>query len=322
MTQPLKKAVFLDSATLKADASLLEPLKNLFDEWYNYPQTEPEQVINRLQDAQVAICNKVKITKEVIDACPNLQLILICATGTNNIDLIAAKERHITVCNCQAYGTSSVSQHTFTLILALATRLLDYTSAVNKGEWQRATSFCLMDYPVMEIAGKTLGIIGYGELGKTVAKLAQAFGMKVLIGQLPSRPHKEGALPLSTLLPQVDILTLHCPLTEETKNLITLTEMQTMKKQALLINTARGGIVNEEDLAKALKEGILAGAATDVLSTEPPTEGNPLLDPSIPNLIITPHSAWASKEAQNNILKQVTENIEAFIKGNPIRVII
>lgn len=322
MNKQLNKAVFLDSATLKANKSLFEPLKALFDEWHDYSETEPEQIINRLQNAQVAICNKAKITREIIEASPNLKLIALCATGSNNIDLQAAKEHHITVCNCQAYGTASVSQHTFALILALATRLLDYTKAVNNGDWQRANNFCLMDYPVMEVSGKTLGIIGYGELGKAVAKLAEAFGMNVLIGQLPNRPHRDGALSLSSLLPQVDILTFHCPLTPETKNLLTLKEMQIMKKQALLINTARGGIVNEADLAYALKEGILAGAATDVLSVEPPKEGNPLLDQTIPNLIITPHSAWASQEAQDNILKQVTENIRAFINKKPTRVII
>lgn len=321
MNTSINKAVFLDSSSLNANASLLAPLKNLFNEWNHYPKTEPEQVIERLQNAQVVICNKVKITKAIMDACPSLKLILLCATGSNNVDLQAARERHITVCNCQAYGTASVSQHTFTLILALATHLIDYTRAVDNGEWQKANNFCLMDYPVMEIAGKTLGIIGYGELGKAVAKIAKAFNMNVLIGQLPNRPLKENALPLSALLPQVDILTLHCPLTPETTNLIALKEMRMMKKEALLINTARGGIVNEQDLAKALKEGILSGAATDVLSVEPPKDGNPLLDSSIPNLIITPHSAWASQEAQDNMLKQVTENALAFINGKPIRVI-
>ena len=322
MNQLISKGVFLDSSTLKANKSLFEPLKALLNDWHDYPKTESEQVISRLQGAHVVICNKVTITRDIMDACPSLKLILLCATGTNNVDLQATKDHNITVCNCQAYGTASVSQHTFTLILALATRLIDYTKAVDNGEWQRAKNFCLMDYPVMEVAGKTLGIIGYGELGKAVAKLAKAFGMNVLIGQLPNRPHKEGAVPLPTLLTQVDVLTFHCPLTQETQNLITLKEMQMMKKQALLINTARGGIVNEQDLAIALKEGILAGAATDVLSIEPPKEGNPLLDPSIPNLIVTPHTAWASQEAQDNILKQVIENLQAFLKDSPIRVII
>lgn len=319
MTRPSIKAVYLDGASLQVDEQILAPLKHLFSDWQCYPQTKPAEIIERLQGAQVVICNKSVISKQVIEACPELKLILVTATGTNNIDLVAAKERGITVCNCQGYGTASVSQHAIMLMLALATHLIDYHHAVHKGEWQRATNFCLMDYPILELTGKTLGIIGYGELGQAVAKLAEAFGMKILIGQIPNRPKRANALPLTELLPQVDILSLHCPLTEDTKNLIAQPQLRAMKKHALLINTARGGIVNEADLVRVLKSGHLGGAAMDVLTVEPPTEGNPLLAADIPNLIVTPHIAWASNEAQQQIVKQVIENAEAYLKGKPIR---
>lgn len=315
------KAVYLDRTSLKVSDQMITKLAELFDEWQCYHSTKSDDVIKRVKDAQIIICNKSPITKEVIANCSKLKLILVTATGTNNIDLIAAKAKGITVCNCQGYGTEAVSQHTLMLMLALAGRIMDYNQAVKEGEWQRAKSFCLMHLPIIELAGKTLGIIGYGKLGQAVAKLAKAFGLKILIGQIPNRPVSQHAISMSELLPQVDVLSLHCPLTSDTKNLITKSELYLMKKEALLINTARGGIVNEQDLADVLKNGHLGGAATDVLSTEPPTEGNPLLAPDIPRLIITPHCAWATKEAQHKIIEQIIENTKAFIKGSPIHVV-
>lgn len=321
MPSTIMKAVYLDGASLQLDKQIFIPLINLFSEWQCYPQTKPSEIIGRLQGAQVVICNKSPISRETIEANPELRLILVTATGTNNVDLAAAKEHNITVCNCRGYGTEAVSQHTLMLMLALATRLIDYNKAVAAGEWQQSSNFCLMNYPIMELAGKTLGIIGYGELGQAVAKLAEAFGMKVLIGQIPNRPLRDNTISLSELLPQVDVLTLHCPLTEDTKNLLAEKELSSMKKDALLVNAARGGIINEQDLANVLKSGHLGGAATDVLTVEPPKEGNPLLDPSIPRLIVTPHCAWATKEAQQRIVEQVTENAKAFLAGNPIRTV-
>lgn len=315
------KAVYLDGASLQLDKQIFTPLINLFSEWQCYPQTKPSEIIERLQGAQVVICNKSPISREAIEANPELKLILVTATGTNNVDLVAAKEHNITVCNCRGYGTEAVSQHTLMLMLALATRVIDYNKAVAAGEWQQSSNFCLMNYPIMELAGKTLGIIGYGELGQAVAKLAEAFGMKVLIGQIPNRPIRDNTIPLSELLPQVDVLTLHCPLTEDTKNLLAEKELRSMKKDALLINAARGGIINEQDLANVLKSGHLGGAATDTLTVEPPKDGNPLLEPNIPRLIVTPHCAWATKEAQQRIVEQVTENAKAFLAGNPIRTV-
>jgi len=223
------------------------------------------------------------------------------------------------VCNCQGYGTSAVAQHTLTLMLALATSVLKYDQAVKQGQWNKSPIFCLLDFPIVELSGKTLGIIGYGELGQAVAKLAEAFGMKVLVGALPHRPQSEGRIPFDELLPHVDFLSLHCPLTDETRDLIDAQAFDAMKKSAFLINCARGGIVNEQALADALKQGKIAGAATDVLSVEPPKEGNVLLSEDIPNLIITPHSAWGSVDARQRIVDQTVENLEAFKQGKVLR---
>ncbi len=259
------------------------------------------------------------VNAEAIQQCPNLKLILISATGTNNIDLVQAKKQGVVVCNCQAYGTSAVAQHTLMLMLNLATSFKQYERAVQNGDWNKASQFCLLDYPIIELEGKTLGILGYGELGKAVAKLAEAFGMKILVGALPNRPVQENRIPFNELLSQVDFLTLHCPLSTDTQNLIDAKAFDAMKHSAFLINCARGGIVNEQDLADALIAGKIAGAATDVLMVEPPKDGNVLLNSEIPNLLITPHSAWGSVDARQRIVQQMVENVEAFKKGQPIR---
>jgi glycerate dehydrogenase len=261
----------------------------------------------------------VVIDAATIQQCPNLKLILISATGTNNIDLIQARAQGIVVCNCQGYGTSAVAQHTLALMLALATSLLKYDRAVKQGEWNKASQFCLLDFPIIELEGKILGILGYGELGQAVAKLAEAFGMKVLVGSLPNRPSDASRIPFADLLPQVDFLSLHCPLTEDTRDLIDAQAFNAMKPTAFLINCARGGIVNEQALADALRQGKIAGAATDVLTVEPPKNGNVLLADDIPNLIITPHSAWGSIDARQRIVQQMLDNVAAFKAGQPIR---
>ena len=313
------KAVFLDYASLDQDDLDFTELEAVFDDFIAYPTCEEEQVLERIQDADVVISNKVKISAQVIQQSSQLKLILISATGTNNVDLDAAKAQGIIVSNCQAYGTSAVAQHTLMLMLALSTSILPYHQAVQNGEWQRAKQFCLLDFPIVELAGKTLGIIGYGELGKAVAKLAEAFGMKVLVGSLPNRSQQADRIPYLELLTQVDYLSLHCPLTEETKDLIDQKAFGLMKSSAFLINCARGGIVNEDALAEALLEKKIAGAATDVLTVEPPKDGNVLLDLNLPNLIITPHSAWGSVDARQRIVQQLTENANAFKQGKAIR---
>ena len=283
--------------------------------------TTPANVIERLQGASVAISNKALLNAQTLAACPELKLILVAATGTNNVDLEAARALGITVANCQGYGTPSVAQHTFGLLLALATRLVDYNKAVADGQWQQAKQFCLLDFPIVELEGKTLGLFGHGELGSAVAKLAEAFGMRVLIGQIPGRPARAGRLTLDELLPQVDALTFHCPLTEHTRNFIGARELALLKPGAFVVNTARGGMIDEQALADALRSGHLGGAATDVLSVEPPRDGNPLLGADIPRLIITPHSAWGSREARQRIVGQLAQNAEAFFNGTALRVV-
>ena len=311
-------AVFLDYESLDKNDLDFSALHAVFSQLELYPSTLATQVLARVQHADVIISNKVVLDAETLKQCSSLKLILISATGTNNIDLAQAKAQGITVCNCQGYGTSAVAQHTLMLMLALATSVIQYDRAVKQGEWNKSPIFCLLDFPIVELVGKTLGILGYGELGQAVAKLAEAFGMKIIVGALPNRS-TENRVALSELLPQVDFLSLHCPLTEETRDLIDSQAFERMKSSAFLINCARGGIVNEQALATALRTGQIAGAATDVLSIEPPKEGNVLLADDIPNLIITPHSAWGSVDARQRIVQQLTENALAFKQGQPIR---
>ena len=316
-----RRAVFLDHASLDLGDLDMAPLRQVFAALHLHAQTPPELIIERLQGAQVVISNKVLLDASTLAACPDLKLILIAATGSNNVDLAAARAQGIAVSNCQGYGTPAVAQHTLMLLLALATRLPDYQQAVAAGRWQQARQFCLLDYPIMELHGKTLGLLGHGELGSAVGRLAEAFGMRVLLGQLPGRPARADRLPLHELLPQVDALTLHCPLNEQTRNMIGAEELALMKPRAFLINTARGGLVDEQALADALRRGHLGGAATDVLLQEPPKDGNPLLAADIPRLIVTPHSAWGSQEARQRIVGQVVENAAGFFAGAPLRVV-
>ena len=314
------KAVFLDYASLDQNDLDTSALSSAFTELQLFASTDASEVLARVRDADVIISNKVIIDAATMQHCAKLKLILISATGTNNIDLEQARQQGVVVCNCQGYGTSSVAQHTLALMLALATSLMQYDQAVRQGKWNTATQFCLLDFPIVDLSGKTLGIIGYGELGKAVAKLAEAFGMQVLIAALPHRPNVDASrIALANLLPQVDFLTLHCPLTEQTQDLIAEQELALMKNSAFLINCARGGLVNEQALATALRQGMIAGAATDVLTVEPPKNGNVLLSADIPNLIITPHSAWGSRDSRQRMLQQLLENVMAFQAGKPIR---
>ena len=313
------KAVFLDYQSLDKQDLDFSGLEAQFDELMLYPATAAAEVAQRIQGADVIISNKVHINAEYMQLNPQLKLILISATGTNNVDLVHAQQQGIVVCNCQAYGTAAVAQHTLMLMLNLATSFRQYDRAVQQGNWQKADQFCLLDFPIIELAGKTLGIVGYGELGQAVAHLAKAFGMKIMIGALPNRPMGAERVVFSEMLAQVDFLSLHCPLTEETRDLLDYESLAQMKASAFVINCARGGVVNETALAEALKSGKIAGAATDVLTVEPPKQGNVLLDPSIPNLIITPHSAWGSVDARQRIVQQLVENVEAFKAGMVIR---
>ncbi len=309
------RAVFLDSLTLGSDVDFT-PLTNDGNGWQLYPSTEPSQVIERIKDAEILVSNKVVISEEALAASERLKFIAVPATGTNNIPLEAATNAGIPVSNCTAYGTPSVAQHVFSLTLALSVKLIEYNRAAIRGDWGKSSMFCLLDYPIMELAGKTLGIVGYGELGQGVARVAKAFDMSVLIANRPGQKEiNEGRILLDELLPMVDVLSLNCPLTPETTNLITSRELALMQSHAFLINCARGGIVHEEDLALALKNRVIGGAGVDVLIEEPPRDGNVLLDPEIPNLIVTPHSAWASTESRQRVVDITAQNIQAFLNG-------
>lgn len=301
-------AVFLDHASLDMGDLDMQTLHDSAARLTLHPATAPEQVVERIADHQVVITNKVVIDEQIMQASPQLQLILIAATGTNNVDLQAARRRGIAVYNCQAYGTPSVAQHTLMLMLVLITRFESYRQAVREGAWQRSNQFCLLDYPIGELSGRTLGILGYGELGQEVARLASAFGMRILVGSLPGRDHPERPS-LEQLLPQVDVLSLHCPLTDATRNLIGAAQLAAMKPGSLLINAGRGGLVDEQAVVDSLRAGHLGGAGFDVLTTEPPAAGNPLLDAQLPNLVVTPHSAWGSREARQRIVAQLAENL-------------
>lgn len=312
------KAVFLDSEGL--DDLCLDALRQECGTLTSFATTAPAELAGRLHGADIVILNKTKISREHLLAAPSVRLIAVVATGTDVVDLQAAAELGVTVCNCQAYGTDSVVQHVFALILALHTNLLSYHQAVRQGRWQQASQFCLLSFPIVELKGKTLGIVGYGTLGRGVARLAEAFGMKVAIARRPGGP-PDGRPTLAELLPEVDVLTLHCPLTDTTRNLIDRAALQLMKPTAFLINAGRGGLVDETALAEALRAGKIVGAAVDVLSSEPPRQGNPLLAADLQNLIVTPHIAWASREARQRIIDQTAENIRAFNSGTPVRVV-
>ena len=315
------RGVFLDSATVDRHDLDLDALKSSLPNWSIHRATPADKVAEAIQDADIVISNKVVLNRETLQRADALKLICVAATGTNNVDLTAAAEHNITVCNARGYATISVVEHVFSLILALTRHLNDYQTAVNEGRWQTAESFCLLDYPVRELAGQSLGIIGYGELGSAVATMGKAFGMEILVAQRPESTPRAGRHSLQQLLTQADIISLHCPLTDATRNLIDHGEFSLMGKDTLLINTARGGIVNEIALKKALQSGQIAGAAIDVLSKEPPRHGNPLLDEPIPNLIVTPHIAWAGINARQSLINAVTENIHAFLNGTPHNVV-
>jgi glycerate dehydrogenase len=308
-------AVFLDLATVARGELDLGRLVSACARWTLYDYTGPEETAARIAGAQVVAANKVLLDRPALASAPELRLVCLTATGTNNVDTDAARNLGIAVTNVTAYATAAVVQHVFALMLAHTTRLLDYRAAVASGAWSSSAQFCLLDFPIYELAGKTLGIVGYGELGRAVARVAGAFGMQVLVAQRPGGPPQAGRLPLAELLPRVDVLTLHCPLADNTRDLIGAAELALMRPTALLVNTARGGLVDGVALAAALRAGTIAGAALDVLSVEPPPPDHPLLAADIPNLILTPHTAWASREARQRVVDEVARNIGAFAAG-------
>ncbi len=308
------KIVFLDRETL--DADVRKP--NFPHEYVEYAQTSPDQIVERLQGANICITNKVPLREATLKQLPNLKLIAVAATGTDVIDKAYTSANGITVSNIRNYAFNTLPEHVFALLFALRRNLVNYHNSVQHGRWGYANQFCYFDYPIYDIAGSTLGIIGYGALGKEIEKRAIALGMKVLINDAIPGPN---IVDVATILREADIVTLNLPLTPQTKNMISTKELASMKKSACIINTARGGIVDEAALADALRKGVIAGAGFDVLTTEPPKNGNTLLDPTIPNLIITPHVAWASKEAMQVLADQLVDNIDAFVAGSPRNVV-
>lgn len=324
----MMKAVFLDKLSLDKDDLDFSLLLANENSWTFYDRTSSDEVCERTKNAEVIVCNKVKLDKKVIDNAQNLKLICIAATGTNNIDLEYARIKGIRVCNVRAYGTPSVVQHVFVLLLMLLRNIPLYQSAVKNGDWQNSEEFCLLDYPIADLSGKILGIIGYGEIGQAVARVAEAFGMQVLITSRPDKVEQNEksdsskTVPLAQLLSDSDVISLHCPLTEQTRNLISYTEFKIMKSPTYLINVARGGIVNETALKEALIANKIAGAAIDVLAEEPPNSDSILLQLDLPNLIITPHIAWASRTARQNLLNQIANNILQYYSGNEINCVI
>jgi glycerate dehydrogenase len=311
------RGVFLDVGTVTDGDIDLGPLRSTLPDWTFNKLTADSDVAHTIRDADIVVSNKVVLDSEAIAAATALKLICVAATGTNNVDLHAASSRNIAVCNVRAYATTSVVEHVFMLILALNRRLAEHTAAIKQGLWQRAARFSMLDFPFRELSGQTLGIVGYGELGKAVANMARAFGMQVLIARRRGLPAQPGRCSLDTLLAEANIISLHCPLTDETENLLDMPAFRAMRTDAILINTARGGIVNEADLLLALKSGEIAGAAIDVLTREPPVSGNVLLDEQLPNLIVTPHIAWAGLNARQKLIDELGVNIRAFLAGEP-----
>lgn len=300
-----------------------EPLKQ-FGELVIYDRTEDDEdkIIDRIGDADIAIINKVPITERIMDACPNLKAIAILATGYNVVDIDAARKRGIPVCNVPAYGTDAVAEFAMSLLLELCHHVGHHADAVKEGRWESCPDFCFWDYPLMDLHGKTMGIIGFGRIGRTTGKLANAFGMKVLA--TGSRPTPEGEaladyVDLDTLLARSDVIVLHCPLLPGTKDIICRENIEKMKDGVIIINNARGGCVVEQDLADALNSGKVAAAGLDVVSTEPISGDNPLL--TAKNCIITPHISWASRECRQRILDTTVENVRSFLAGIPKNVV-
>jgi len=317
-------AIFLDKASLypdDLDFSALEEVANW--QWFDngFDDTGPGGMQHCLEDAEILVANKVLIGREIIDSSKRLKLICAAATGVNNIDLEAAKKRGVQVCNVRAYATSSVVQHVFSLVLSLNRKLSSYKKAVAGGDWSHSDYFCYFGEPISELQGKTLGIIGYGELGKAVAKIAVCFGMNVLVAKRDAGDSRAGREDLDTLLAASDVVTMHCPLTENNRHMIAEDEFALMKPDALLINTARGGLIDEQALLYALDNKQIGAAALDVLEEEPPSVDNVLINYRSDNLLITPHVAWASRESRQRLVNEIAENIQSFQQGEPRNIV-
>ncbi len=309
------KAVFLDWATMGPDLDT-GALRSLLPDLEIFDVTEDHQVAGRIKDARFVLANKVRLTDELLAQSPELRFIGLTATGTDNVNLEAAQRHGIAVCNIRAYCNQSVAEHVFACLLNLTHSIAQYTRDVRAGEWQKSDNFCLLTHPIRELSAMTLGIVGYGELGRTVANFGASLGMDVIVSARPGRNDaKSGRVSFDELLRRADVISLHCPLNDATRNLFGAGEFATMKREAILINTARGGLVDSQALVDALEAGEIAAAAVDVLPKEPPVHGDPLLDYTGDKLILTPHIAWASNEARQAAIDELTGNIAAFLQG-------
>ncbi len=312
---PNTSGVFLDFRTVSTGDLDTGRLEHALPGIVYHDVTSSDVLRERLYGMEIVLTNKIGISAEEMDAAGQMRLICLAATGTNNVDLDAAHERGIAVCNIRGYCSDSVVQHVFALMLALNQSLFGYQELLRDGVWRDAPQFCLLDYSIAEVRGQVLGIVGYGEIGRAVARLGEAFGMDVRVANRPGTERQAGRVPLQELLPEVDVLSLHCPLTGATTGLIGADEFAAMKPTSILINTARGAIVDETALVAALRNRSIGAAGIDVLSEEPPVSGNPLLESDVPNLIVTPHIAWAALEARQAALDEIAANIEAFMSG-------
>jgi glycerate dehydrogenase len=310
------RSLFLDYATVSCNGDL-DPaaLQRAMPQLELRSNTAQAEVADTIAGAEIVLVNKLRLSRAIIERTPTLKLVALAATGTNNVDLDVALERGVAVCNLRDYCTASVVQHVIGTLLLLTQKLREYDALVRSGAWGRGERFCLLDYPIRELTGRKLGIVGFGALGKGVAHAAQALGLEVLLANRPGGTPVPGRLDLDDLLPEADVLSLHCPLTPATLGMIGAAQLARMKPDAILINTARGALVDSAALADALRAGRLGGAAIDVLPQEPPVDGNPLLAGNIPNLVVTPHIAWAAREARQRCLDEMAANVADFRRG-------
>lgn len=313
----MEQIVFLDRDTIPGHIRLPEP--QFAHQWQAYPATAPEEVLPRLQDATIAITNKVVLDADTLRQLPQLRMIAIAATGTNNVDLDYCRAHGIVVSNIRGYATDSVPEHVIAMMFALRRNLMGYHQDIQRGVWLDKGQFCFFTHPIGDIRGATLGIIGSGSLGQAVANLGRALGMTVLLAERKGRPAcRDGYTPFEEVLTRADVLTLHCPLSDETRNLIGPDELAAMKSSAILINTGRGGLVDESALVDALTQGTITGAGVDVFTEEPAPSDNPLLAHShLPNLLLSPHVAWGSDSAIQTLANQLIDNLNGFVAGQP-----
>ena len=315
-------AAFLDFSTVGpgVDTSKLSELVSM--NYYNF--SEVAEIPARLEGCEVALLNKTELGSDLINGAPSLRLIVLAATGSDNVDINAAEEAGIAVANVRDYCSDGLAQHVFALILGLTQQISLYGELIRDGAWSKSRSFALFDFPIRELAGRNLGIVGFGFLGQAVARVGEGFGMNLLVAERPGSndPLPTGRVPLDRVIAESDVLSLHCPLNDATRHLMDAKAFKRMKRDAIVINTARGGLIDQQALADALRNGDIGGAGIDVLPVEPPPTDDPLLAPDIPNLIITPHIAWAAREARQRVIDQIAEDIESFYAGGDLRRIV